>query len=459
MPFCNRLYSLLTLLTLLVSSATAAQTSGSFSLLSYNVAGLPELLSSGNPVVDTPLISPRLKPYNIINVQEDFNYHADLYANDTHAFRTPTSGGAGIGSGLNTLSDFPYIDFVRVKWNDCNLSGGDCLTPKGFTFMRIRVSDGLWIDHYNLHADAGDENGDLLARQSNLGQVSSFIQAQSIGMPVVVMGDTNTRYTRVTDSESLHSLIDANGLTDAWVSTDRGGSFPVEGADALVCDFPFAAGTAQAQMVACEVVDKTFVRSSSTASVKSLAYKNENDAFVDSAGAPLSDHYPMSTVVSWALSSSIRLADPVGGEGGDPFNDVPAVLATPTLPKLTSLTIRSGDRVDAVSYTVQYTNGTTTTSSHGGTGGTATTLTLGASEHVVQIQTCSGVHTSLRVFYASFTTNLGRTLTGGVITDDCAISTVPTDAGAGGAQWGLASFWGRSSDEVDRLGAVWGAAY
>jgi hypothetical protein len=55
-----------------------------------------ELLSSGDPEVNTPLISPRLQPYNVINVEEDFNYHAALYADDTHAFRTPTSGGAGM---------------------------------------------------------------------------------------------------------------------------------------------------------------------------------------------------------------------------------------------------------------------------------------------------------------------------------------------------------------------------
>ncbi|KAG6833082.1 hypothetical protein H0H87_011493 [Tephrocybe sp. NHM501043] len=458
MPLCKHLCSLVTLS--LIASAIAAQTTGSLSLLSYNVAGLPELLSSGDPEVNTPLISPRLKPYNIVQVQEDFNYHAALYASDTHAYRTPTSGGAGIGSGLNTLSDFPYIDFNRIKWDDCNLNSGDCLTPKGFTFMRVRVSDGVWFDFYNLHADAGDDSGDLTARQSNLAQVSSYVQTWSVGMPVVIMGDTNTRYTRAVDSESLHSLIDSNGLTDAWVSSIRGGSYPAEGADALVCDFPFAAGTTQTQMVACEVVDKTLVRSSNTVSFQSLAYSNENDAFVDSAGAPLSDHYPTSTKISWSLSSSIRLADPTGGENGNAFNDVPTALSTSTLPKLTSLTIRSGERVDAVSYTTQYADGSTKTLSHGGTGGTATTLALGTGEHVVQVQTCTGVHSdTTRVFYVSFVTNLGRNLNGGVITSSCFNSTIPTDAGARGAQWGLGSFWGRSGDEVDRLGAIWAAAY
>ncbi|KAG6835962.1 hypothetical protein H0H93_012828 [Arthromyces matolae] len=360
-------FSALVATSALIGSAAAAQTSGSFSLLTYNVAGLPELLSSGNPVVDTPLISPRLKPYNIINVQEDFNYHADLYASDTHAYRTPTSGGAGIGSGLNTLSDFPYYDLDRVKWNDCDIDSGDCLTPKGFTFARLRVSDGLWIDLYNLHADAGDEAGDISARASNLAQLTSYAETASVGMPVVIMGDTNTRYTRVGDSESLHSLINALGVSDAWVTFVRQGSYPVEGADALVCDFPFAAGTTQAQMVACEVVDKFFLRGSPAVTFKSFTFTNEDNA--------------------------------------------------------------------------------------------ATTLTLAAGEYVTSIQACEGVHTTTRIFWASFTTNLGHTLTGGVATDDCLTTTVPTDAAAGGAHWGLVGFWGRSADEVDRFGAIWGAAY
>ncbi len=45
---------------------------------------------------------------------------------------------------------------LRIKWDDCsNASGDDCLTPKGFTFMRLQVDDGVYIDTYNLHADAG----------------------------------------------------------------------------------------------------------------------------------------------------------------------------------------------------------------------------------------------------------------------------------------------------------------
>lgn len=34
-------------------------------------------------------------------------------------------------------------------------SSADCLTPKGFTFMRVKFGEGIYIDAYNLHADAG----------------------------------------------------------------------------------------------------------------------------------------------------------------------------------------------------------------------------------------------------------------------------------------------------------------
>lgn len=87
---------------------------------------------------------------------KDFNYHAYIYETDTHPYRTATSGGVPFGSGLNTLSNFDWINFERVKWETCSdASSADCLTPKGFTFMRAVVDDGIYVDLYNLHADAG----------------------------------------------------------------------------------------------------------------------------------------------------------------------------------------------------------------------------------------------------------------------------------------------------------------
>ena len=164
------------------------------------MAGLPEGISSAPTPRQsaTTAIGQRLGPYDLVHVEEDFNYHAALYAADNHAYRTPTSGGAGVGSGLNSLSSLPYDgdDFERVHWNSCQLDSGDCLTPKGFTFMRTRLAEGVYVDVYNLHTNAGTNDGDESSRASNLAQLSGFIQSHSAGNAVIVMGDTNTRYTR-----------------------------------------------------------------------------------------------------------------------------------------------------------------------------------------------------------------------------------------------------------------------
>ena len=86
---------------------------------------------------------------------QDFNYHAYIYATDTHPHRTPTTGGVPFGSGLNTVANYPWSKFQQVKWNACWFNSGDCLTPKGFSFMRMQIADGVEVDLYNLHADAG----------------------------------------------------------------------------------------------------------------------------------------------------------------------------------------------------------------------------------------------------------------------------------------------------------------
>lgn len=144
------------------AAIAASASSDDFTILSFNVAGLPQILQSndvpGDKTTNTATIGQDFAKYNfsVIHVQEDFNYHATLYANDNHPYRTATSGGAGIGSGLNTLSNFDWVDFERVKWDTCSdASENDCLTPKGFTFMRVRIDEGVYVDFYNLHADAG----------------------------------------------------------------------------------------------------------------------------------------------------------------------------------------------------------------------------------------------------------------------------------------------------------------
>jgi endonuclease/exonuclease/phosphatase family metal-dependent hydrolase len=420
-----------------VTAHAADADSGTFSVLSSNVAGLPEGISSAPTprATSTTAIGQRVIPYDLVHVQEDFNYHANLYAADTHPYRTPTSGGAGIGSGLNTLSSLPYDadDFERVHWNSCQLDSGDCLTPKGFTFMRLRLAEGVYVDTYNLHTNAGTSDGDQTSRAANLAQLTSFIGTHSVGNAVIVMGDTNTRYTRTADT--IRNFAYDNGLTDAWVQLERGGVPPAAGSDALVCD-------ENAVTNACEVVDKILYRGNNLVDLKATYYNNEHAKFLDPSGAMLSDHDPIAVRFSWTRSPALRLSDQFGGPHGDSFTDLGRV---PAGARATTLSLRAGSRVDQLGLSLS--NGTTLT--HGGAGGTARSLPLAAGEYPTSLQLCRGTYNGhTRIFSARFTTNLGATLAGGTTTADCTSYTAPSG-------WQIAGFHGRAGDEVDKAGVVY----
>ncbi|MEU5597758.1 jacalin-like lectin [Streptomyces sp. NPDC020298] len=413
------------------AQADSAAASGTFNVLTYNVAGLPEGLSSSHPATNTPLISPRLAPYDIVNVQEDFNYHAALYAGDDHPYRTATSGGAAFGDGLNTLSRYPFDDFERVKWNAC--TGTNCLTPKGFTLARVRLAEGVYVDLYNAHPNADDTDDALAARRANIAQLSAFIQANSAGNAVIVMGDTNTRYTRTGDN--IRTLVDDNGLTDAWVKLVKGGTAPAQGADPLVC--PTSAPTND-----CEVVDKVLYRSSPLVSLNATRYNDEWASFLDSSGGNLSDHFPHTVGFSYTLSSRLRASDFFGGPHGTAFNDADDL---PSAVSPRTLTLRGGTRLDAVSLT--HDGGTVL--SHGGTGGTAASLTLASGEHLTSVKLTEGQKDGrTRIFSAAFTTDKGRSLSSGTATTDATTFTAPSG-------WQIAGFTGRSGDEIDKLGVLY----
>ncbi len=413
------------------AASSDASGSGTFDILTYNIAGLPLGLGDSDPETNTPLIGQRLGAYDIVNLQEDFNHHAALYANDTHPYRTATSGGAGLGDGLNTLSDRPFEDFERVDWDDC--TGTDCLTPKGFTLGRVRLAEGVFVDLYNVHTNADVTDAALAARRANIEQLSDFIRANSAGNAVIVMGDTNTRYTRTGDN--IRTLLDENGLTDPWVELVRGGTPPAQGSDPLVCD-------AAAPADDCEVVDKVLYRSSDLVALDATRYGNEWASFLRSDGEHLSDHFPHTVGFTYTPDPSLRASDFFGGPHGTAFNDADDL---PSAPSPRTLTLRGGSRLDAVSLT--HDGGTVL--SHGGTGGTAASLTLASGEHLTSVRLTRGEKDGrTRVFSAAFTTDKGRTVTAGSPTSDAATFTAPSG-------WQIVGFTGRSGDEIDKLGVLY----
>ncbi|KAB2570083.1 Sphingomyelinase [Lasiodiplodia theobromae] len=420
--------------------AAMAATSGTLTALSMNVAGLPEILQNndvpGDKTTNTASIGTKFSEYSydIIHVQEDFNYHATLYEYDTHPYRTATSGGVPFGSGLNTLSNFNWIDFERIEWDDCsNASGADCLTPKGFTFMRVKVDEGVWIDVYNLHTDAGTEDADEAARTSNVKQVAAAIDTYSTGNAVLVFGDTNSRYTRVLDNIALFTT--QNGLTDVWVELEHAGTPP---STELLCENPSTTD-------ACETVDKLFYRGSKLLSLSATDFRYDSTNFLQANGSILSDHNPIYAAFDWAVAEGLRQSNFHGGPHGTWFSDVPSLPASPS-PKGATLTLSGANRLDSVA--LKLADGTEF--SHGGTGGTAQSLALEADESVSSLRLCQDKYNNhTRIFYALATTSAGRTVAAGTETSDC----VTFDAPSG---FGLVGFAGRDGDEVDELAAIWG---
>lgn len=413
------------------ATPAAAATTGTFNVLTYNVAGLPAGLSSSDPETNTPLISPRLDAYDIVNAQEDFNYHAALYAGDDHTYRTATSGGVPFGDGLNTLSDHAFEDFERVKWNHC--TGTNCLTPKGFSLARVRLAEGVFVDLYNVHTNADTDDAALAARRANIEQLSDFVQANSSGNAVIVMGDTNTRYTR--SGDNIRTLLAENDLKDPWVDLVKGGTPPAQGSDALVCD-------SAAPTNSCEVVDKVLYRGSALVSLNATRYNNDWAKFLRSDGEHLSDHYPHTVDFSYTLDSSLKASDFFGGPHGTAYNDADNL---PTAVSPRTLTLRGGSRLDAVALT--HDGGTTL--SHGGTGGTATSLTLASGEHLTSVKLTQGQKDGrTRIFSAAFGTDKGRTLTSGTATSDTKTFRAPSG-------WQIVGFTGRSGDEIDKLGVLY----
>lgn len=209
---------------------------------------------------------------------------------------SPTAGGVPFGSGLNTLSRLPFTDLQRTKWSTCSsASGADCLTPKGFTFMRLTLastgSEAAYLDVYNLHADAGSLPEDLAARQANMKQVLAYIDGWSKGNAVVVAGDTNSRYSRGEDT-GLRGFL-AAGFKDAWVEVERGGVVPGVGEEA-VCENPSGTGW-------CETVDKVLVRGGGVVQVgvEGFGYVG----FKGEGGGVLTDHNPVGVNLTWTVGA------------------------------------------------------------------------------------------------------------------------------------------------------------
>jgi hypothetical protein len=317
-----------------------------FTALTYNVAGLPEIISSSDPATNTPLISPLLNDYELVLVQESWanpdplvpgieTYHEVLVSEVDHPYlsepapspwhltaeerQRPT---ALVADGLNHMSQFPFEPTTRVMWENCygggegqELGDADCLSEKGFSVARTEVAPGVEIDVYNLHAQAGSEPEAVQFRQEGFVQLAAFMEDFSEGRAVIIGGDFNSRRAR--DGEGLDALFEGADLTDVCEAVDCGEDD--------------------------DMIDKFAFRSGGGVTIEALSHSFERERFQREDGQALSDHDALAVTFQWtgvvtdpgdgngspSTTTSVLPAgtDPDGDAGGTGTGTTPA--ATP----------------------------------------------------------------------------------------------------------------------------------
>ncbi|MBO5749649.1 MAG: hypothetical protein J6R36_01720, partial [Bacteroidaceae bacterium] len=334
---------LLLVMCLATSVAMMAQKSYTFNAVALNVDGLPNQDISA--IVTTVNLNPDGKNeagatefcgilansgWDIVGLSEDFNFHNYLAAapastyynfgkhsgsittNLTQAFTRAKIDGLGIAVAKRLTFTGDTQSGLQVQWNTeyggsglttIGDNGADNMITKGFRMYTVTIATGVAVDVYVLHMDANtadsnddyDSNGkdkNIVAREAQLKQLADYIKANHNNRPVIIIGDTNCRYTREQLKTGFIDYINADSrftIEDAWVKLMWGGTYPTYGASDMTTG---AYGDQKG-----EVVDKIFYinTTGSNLTLKANTYLHDTNVKV-------SDHYPV--VVNFTVTDN-----------------------------------------------------------------------------------------------------------------------------------------------------------
>lgn len=285
------------------STATDKSRGGEFTMLTYNVAGLPEGMSSSHPEVNMSQIGPLLNAYDLVITQEDWKspepnplaptrvYHEVLEDLVTLPYKSEsaplplgkdsTRPEALVSDGLNVFSKFKLGEMTRTRWPRCFGLGtegaGDCMALKGFAVTTVELEPGVEVLVYDLHMEAGGSALEDEMRQEGLDLLASDIKSRATDLPVIIGGDWNIHGGPdgdATEEAMLAKFIEEVGLTDACRSLDCG-----------------EAGR----------IDRIMVRSGTSVDLSAKTWERPSERFVDMNGEPLSDHEPVVVTIGWKI--------------------------------------------------------------------------------------------------------------------------------------------------------------
>ena len=226
--------------------------SNSFSAVALNVDGLPNkiltitLNEDGPGEAGTGKISQYLasKNYDFIGCSEDFNYNGTLMgqlsSNYSCGATRATLSASGLSlsmlvngfrfdtDGLNLIwrnSTCSAANESWTQWNSMKETDGNQYVKKGYRHYDMTI-DGQTFDVYILHMDAGDTNA-TASREDQWRQLAAAINSADATRPKLIIGDTNSRWTREDITANFMNQLNANlTASDVWVEFCLNGIYP-----------------------------------------------------------------------------------------------------------------------------------------------------------------------------------------------------------------------------------------
>ena len=321
--------------------AFGQQDNGQFTIATLNVDGLPQkiLMLKLNPDgpgdTGTARIAKYLmqKNYDMVMMQEDFNYHGVLSVimEDDYKFDTWT-GTVGL--------DGPKIDFLHLQnhrfecdglmgcWkNDLTVTpvartpwtynfgkfshANDEMVTKGFRRYEVTLRGGERILVYNMHMDAtldADEaemNGikDHEARMAQWEQLKEDVFQNLDTRPIIIVGDMNSLYGRDDVKYEFIDDITERGrgtVSDVWVELQKGGVYPTRSMTEAT-----AGDETLDKILYINPASGTFIQPIAI-TIDTIGYKYD--------GKPLGDHWPVAATFKVVRSSESAGIDELHSE-------------------------------------------------------------------------------------------------------------------------------------------------
>ncbi|MBO4850063.1 MAG: dockerin type I repeat-containing protein [Prevotella sp.] len=264
-----------------------------FTAVALNVDGLPQkvafvTINEDGPGSDgTKLISQYLKAkdYDFIGVSEDFNYHGSLMSelDDDDYYSSGTVRATLSLTDLSIPFDTDGLNLIWknstcsasneswMRWKETTSTDGNQYVKKGYRHYDMTLANGCVFDVYVLHMDAGDA---ISSREKQWKQLAEAINTATADRPKLVLGDTNSRWTREEIHANFFSLLSNYNVSDTWVELCRNNQYPNTSMGDLTNQ------TDPANFANYEVVDKIIYlnpKTSNTLQLKPLSFKLEQD--------------------------------------------------------------------------------------------------------------------------------------------------------------------------------------